>query len=116
MWKLICATLFLAGPVLAQDWHLRESDVLFDAEGLQQALSGQKIEYYDGGTSVFGSDGTYSYTYGGGGLWEGHYEVGDAGLVCVTFVTGTLRCDRFVRNDGRLVLLTEKGERFPVRP
>lgn len=34
----------------------------------------------------------------------------------MTFDNGRDRSDKFVENAGRLVLLTDAGDRFPVRP
>ena len=43
------------------------------------------------------------------------FEIGEQGQICIQYRNGFGRCDTYVRNAGRLVLLTEKGERFPVR-
>ena len=113
-WVLVAA--FLAGPAAAQDWKMRDGDVLFDRDSLQARLSGQTLVFFDDGRSVYEVDGKYNYTYGGGGIWYGYWKAGDGSVVCVTFLTGVARCDRIVENGGRLVVLTENGERFPVRP
>lgn len=113
-WLLVAA--LGAGPVMAQDWKMRDGDVLFDQAGLLARLSGQTLVFFDDGKSVYEADGKYNYTYGGGGIWYGYWKAAADSMVCVTFVTGVERCDRIVENGGRLVVLTEKGERFPVRP
>jgi len=43
------------------------------------------------------------------------HDIGDAGMVCVTYDSGPERCDMFVMSGDRLVLLTDSGERYPVR-
>ncbi|WP_299351776.1 hypothetical protein [uncultured Shimia sp.] len=106
----------MATPALAEDWKMRGGDNLFDEAGLQAALTGQTLVFYDDGQSVYGDDGSYSYTYGGGGTWEGQWRVAADSVVCVTYVTEVTRCDRIVENAGRLVVLTEDGQRFPVKP
>ena len=38
------------------------------------------------------------------------------GIICIVYRNGFDRCDMYVRSGGRLVVLTEDGERYPVRP
>ena len=114
--RVFFVLLLAAGPVWAEGWKMRSGDELFDVPGLQAALADQELVFYDEGRSVYGEDGYYSYTYGGGGLWEGTWRAEADSVVCVTFVTEVTRCDRIVRNGDRFVVLTENGERFPVKP
>lgn len=114
--RILMVALLMAGPVSAEGWKMHAGDELFDVAGLQAALSGQELVFYDEGRSVYGEDGYYSYTYGGGGLWEGTWRAEVDSVVCVTFVTEVSRCDRIVRNGDRLVVLTGDGQRFPIKP
>lgn len=106
-----------AGTAQAADWELRPGDAPFARTELE-ALAGQSFRFYDGGESLFGRDGAYSYTYslenGGGTAW-GSYRIAEDGSICVDFANGFARCDLYVRNGSRVILITEKGERFPVR-
>lgn len=111
---VICA--LMAAPVWAETWKMRDGDALLGQAELEAILSGQELVFYDDGRSLYGEDGYYSYTYGGGGTWEGRWRAEEESVVCVTFVTNVTRCDRIVRNGNRLVVLTEEGERFPVKP
>ncbi|WP_293576879.1 hypothetical protein [Phaeobacter sp.] len=99
------------------NWSLRDSDAPYSADALS-GLPGQAFVFFDDGEARFGSDGAYSYTYsavnGGGTAW-GTYHIAADGSVCVTFVNGASRCDLFVVSGGRTVVITETGERFPVR-
>ncbi len=106
----------VATPLVAQDYRARDGDVLFGNAELSARLSGRTLVFFDDGQSVYQADGKYQYTYGGGGTWYGYWDVKDGSFVCVTFVTGVERCDQIVENDGRLVVLTDQGARFPVRP
>ncbi|UWR42966.1 hypothetical protein K4F85_08865 [Phaeobacter inhibens] len=103
--------------VLAQDGAMWVDDQPYDEEALA-ALSGQSFVFYDDGEALFGDDGAYSYTYsaanGGGTAW-GSYRVAQDGRVCVTFVNGMSRCDQYVTNRDRTVVITSDGQRFPVR-
>ncbi|WP_260106714.1 hypothetical protein [Phaeobacter inhibens] len=103
--------------VLAQDGARRVDDQPYDEEALA-ALPGQSFVFYDDGEALFGDDGAYSYTYsaanGGGTAW-GSYRVAQDGRVCVTFVNGMSRCDQYVTNRDRTVVITSDGQRFPVR-
>lgn len=101
----------------AQDFATRDGDTRFDRDAMVARLSGQDLVFFDNGRSRYYADGRYSYTYDGdpresaGGYWT----VDDAGVVCVSFITGHARCDLYVMNAGRLVLIDAKGNRYPVR-
>lgn len=110
----LCLT---AGAAHAADWELRPGDAPFVLAELE-ALPGKSFRFHDGGESLYGRDGAYSYTYsqenGGGTAW-GTYRIAGDGSICVDFANGFGRCDLYVRNGSRVILITEKGERFPVR-
>ncbi|WP_371169763.1 hypothetical protein [Aliiroseovarius sp. 2305UL8-7] len=112
---IACCAIASAAPALSADWKTRPTDTMMTADQLTQALSGQTLTYYDGGTSAFQTDGKYSYTYGNGGTWFGHYVIGDDSTACVTFVTGVSRCDLYVVSNEKLTVITEEGQRFPIR-
>lgn len=115
MKRLATFCIIAATPLAAQDWKSRAGDMPFSDAALHARLSGQTLVFFDDGASVYEADGKYNYTYGGGGTWYGHWKVAGDSTVCVTFVTDVQRCDRIVENDGRLVVLTADGQRFPVR-
>jgi hypothetical protein len=64
---------------------------------------------------MFSAGGAYSYTYASGDSAFGRFEIGEDGTVCIAFRNGFTRCDRYVENGSRIVMLTQKGERFPLR-
>jgi hypothetical protein len=105
----------MASSAHAQEFVPREKDVIFDAAGLREAVVGQSHEFYDGGVSFFSISGDYSYTYAGGGTAFGTYELAEDGVVCMSFQTGASRCDMYVQGTSGLVLISEAGDRFPVR-
>ncbi len=115
----LVASVFVLAPVLVQagDWDVRQTDRPFEEHELA-ALPGQSFVFFDDGEAAFGADGAYSYTYsaanGGGTLW-GSYHIGPDGSVCIDFVNGFSRCDLYVHSGNRVVLITETGERYPVR-
>lgn len=109
----------MVGAANAQDWALRDGDEPLPLLEMRHSLLGADIEFYDGGRSRYSAGGAYSYTYApeyGGGTAFGTFAFREDGIVCASFRNGFSRCDMFVRNEGRLVLLTEDGERFPVMP
>jgi len=114
--RLILLTIFSLLPAMAVAWGTREGDERLSATALRAALVGQVLTFHDDGQSRFYGDGRYSYTYGQGGIAYGHYAINDDGTVCIGFVNGARRCDLYVRNAARLVLITEEGDRFPIRP
>lgn len=111
---LICG---LPLPVSAGEWALRPNDRPFTDEELAR-LPERSFVFYDDGESIYGPDGAYSYTFsaanGGGTSW-GSYHIAQDGSICVEFVGGATRCDVLVHSGSRVVLLTEDGERYPVR-
>ncbi len=117
--RLSLALLLLPTPALAQDFALRDSDTRFGRAELEAELAGRTLTFFDDGESRFSPGGAYSYTYGpvnGGGTQFGTFTVLPEGIVCILYRNGMDRCDMYVRSNGRLVVLTEEGERFPVRP
>ncbi|WP_296762681.1 hypothetical protein [Sediminimonas sp.] len=117
MRKITMAAMVLALlPAMAAGWETRDGDVPLSKAALRDALVGQVLTFCDDGKSRFYDDGRYSYTYGQGGIAYGHYSLNGDGTACIGFVGGSSRCDLYVRNGDRLVLVTEDGDRFPVRP
>lgn len=116
--KWIVLFAVLATPAHAIDWVLRSGDQPLDDAALS-ALAGQTLTFYDDGQSKYSAGGAYSYTYSavnGGGTAFGTYAIEPDGSVCVQFRNGFARCDLYVRNGDRLILITETGDRYPVRP
>lgn len=115
-WILICA-LAVASPAFAEGFGLRDGDEAFDPEALSARLSGTTLVFFDDGRSEFYEDGRYTYTYANdGGTAYGYWEVDARGAVCIAYVNGFSRCDLYVMNGDRLILLDEKGDRYPIRP
>jgi len=115
--RLFMIALFLCLPLAtnAQSWKLRDNDIRLDPHQLTDALVDQRIVFFDNGESTFSPDGAYSYTYDQGGTAYGRYTISDDSTVCIAYDNGFSRCDMYVRNGERLVLLTEDGLRFPIR-
>ncbi|MCT4556685.1 MAG: hypothetical protein N4A61_01370 [Pelagimonas sp.] len=113
----LISLLLLPTVLFAQDYPMRAGDVRIAPDALEKRLSGRDLIYYDNGRSRYYDDGRYSYTFDGdtaestGGYWT----VTPAGLVCAEFITGQSRCDLFVENAGRLVLIDQTGARYPVK-
>ena len=112
---LLCGIALIGHAAYAQDWALRDGDVILDQQALSELSQGAALTFFDDGTSRFSAGGSYSYTYASGESAFGRFEIGEQGQICIQYRNGFGRCDTYVRNAGRLVLLTEKGERFPVR-
>ena len=110
---VILSTLPVSGQ--GMDDPIRPDDKLIDHAQLDRMVRGQALQFHDGGLARFEQDGKYSWTYGGGGTWLGHFDVSEDSTICVTFVTGVTRCDLYVENAGRLVLITQDGTRFPIK-
>ncbi|MEP2782905.1 MAG: hypothetical protein ABJO67_00240 [Pseudoruegeria sp.] len=95
---------------------IRDNDALLSKADLAAALSGNVVRFYDGGAASFSTDGRYAYKYDSGEqVWSGVYQIGAASEVCVEFDNGFSRCDVYVEDGNRLILITDKGDRFPVK-
>ena len=113
---LLPVLILMAVPALADAYMLRPGDSVLDDAGMARIADGARLTYFDGGMSVFSAGGAYSYTYAdNGGTAFGRFRVEPGGRICIAFRNGAARCDMYVRNGGRLTLLTEGGDRFPVR-
>ena len=115
---ILSALLVIAGAIaaVADSWALRDSDRVLSRAEVDALTQGRTIEFYDDGQSRYFEDGGYSYTYASGAQAFGRYSIADDGTVCIEYRNGFDRCDRYVEAGGRIVLLTEDGLRFPIRP
>lgn len=112
---LLC---LIASTSVADTFPVRPSDEVLDRAAMLDAVIGATHEFFDGGRSFFSVSGSYSYTYPDGGIAYGTWDLpaaGEDGVICTAFRHGFSRCDRYVANKGQLVLITETGDRFPVR-
>lgn len=114
--RLIAMILTLLPSAALADWAMRGGDTVFDAAALMARLDGQEVAFYDGGRSVYGPGDAYAYVYSDGRPVPGTYALRADGAVCVEFENGWSRCDLYVSNKGRMYLITEEGDRFPVKP
>lgn len=114
--RFVIPFLLLSTPALAEDFALLEGDNVLSREDVVAMTERHLVEFYEGGQSRYSAGGAYSYTYQGGGTAYGAYEIGPDGVICILFQNGRDRCDKFVRSHGRLVMITQSGDRFPIRP
>jgi hypothetical protein len=107
--------IFVLAAAQAQAWADRAGDAALTGATLRASLIRRTHAFFHGGQARFSDGGAYSCTYGRGGKAFGTFEIFDDGRVCTIFRHGFERCDRYLLNAGRLVLLTEDGLRFPIR-
>ncbi len=115
MTRYLILALLAANPLLAADWPTKPGDVPLTPQELD-ALAGQTLTFYDDGQSKFSAGGAYSYTYASGESAFGTYSIAEDGSICIAYRNGFSRCDLYVRRGERLILIDEKGDRYPVRP
>lgn len=116
--KIAVLIALIASPAFAQDYGVRDSDTVPTPAVLSDTILDRDLEYFDGGTSRYETGGTYAWTFGennGGETIPGTFTIGENATICITYDTGSQRCDMFVIAGERLVLLTEDGHRYPVR-
>ncbi|MDA7964824.1 hypothetical protein [Ruegeria sp.] len=114
MIRFLTFAIFAASPLWAADWATRPGDVQLTPDELS-ALAGRTLTFYDDGQSRFSEGGAYSYTYASGESAFGTYSIAEDGSVCIAYRNGFSRCDLYVRSGERLILIDEKGDRYPVR-
>jgi hypothetical protein len=116
--KIAALLIVIATPAFAQDYAVRDSDTVPTRSSLSETILDRDLEYFDGGISRYNTGGAYAWTYAennGGGVHEGVHDLRDDGVVCVTYDAGAERCDMFVMSGERLILLTDDGNRYPLR-
>ncbi|AXI45040.1 hypothetical protein C1J03_02715 [Sulfitobacter sp. SK012] len=116
MLRFLIFFLVLPFASLAAEFAVLKDDVILSREEVTAVTQRHLLSFYEGGQSRYSSGGAYSYTYDGGATAFGTYQVDADGVVCITFRNGRSRCDRFVHSHGRLVMVTEAGDRFAIRP
>lgn len=114
MTRYFFALLLLAGPLSAAEWPTKPGDVPLTSQELD-ALAGRTLTFHDDGQSKYSEGGAYSYTYSSGDSAFGTYSIAEDGSVCIAFRNGFSRCDLYVRSGDRLILIDEKGDRYPVK-
>ncbi len=116
--RILWMLALLAGPAAAQEFEPKASDQVLDAAAMAAQVVGRTHEFFDGGVSFFSVSGIYTYTYNDGARAYGEWQLRDdgaGGVICTSFEAGFSRCDMYVHDGTRLVLITEDGTRFPVR-
>lgn len=114
--RYLIALLLLPSSVLADDFRLLKGDAALSRAEVIAMTQRPVVEFYEGGQSRYSAGGSYSYTYAEGGTSFGSFQVAEDGTICITYRNSNSRCDRFVHSHGRLVMLTEDGQRFAIRP
>jgi len=114
--RLLAFLLLLPTAAIASDFAVLKGDTPLTREEVIALTQTHLVEFYEGGQSRYSVGGSYSYTYQSGGTAFGKFEVGPEGAICIKYRNGRNRCDRFVRSHGRLVMITQTGDRFPIRP
>ncbi len=115
MTRFLIPLLLCASPISAAEWATKPGDKPLNPQELE-ALAGQTLTFYDDGQSKYSAGGAYSYTYASGESAFGTYSIAEDGSICIAYRNGFSRCDLFVRSGERLILIDEKGDRYPVRP
>ena len=111
---LVC--LGFATMTLAQEWNLRNADIPLDHFSATQLTAGSTLTFPDDSQSKFSVGGAYSFTLSNNrGTDFGLFSVESDGRVCIDFRNDTRQCNLFVRSGGLIVMLSDTGQRFPVK-
>ena len=115
MTRFLILAMLTASPLAAAEWPTKPGDIRLTPDELD-GLAGQTLTFYDDGQAKFSAGGAYSFTYASGDAAFGTYSIADDGSICIAYRNGFNRCDLYVRSGERLILIDEKGDRYPVRP
>lgn len=106
----------VAGSAMAQSWNLHEMDIPLDMTQLWELTDDSTLIFPDDGESRFSPDGSYLHIFPDHRRAEfGRFSLERGGRICVDLENGRNRCDLFVYNDKLLIMISERGGRFPVR-
>lgn len=108
----LIASLLVVVPGMTDVWNVRPWDTRLTLPEIEDYVIGNKIAFPDGAVAIYGDDGSYSYIYDGGNRFDGKYTMASDGSLCVTFENGRGRCDLYVLQGERLMLINEEGGRF----
>lgn len=97
------------------DWALKPGDVPYSAAELAERLEANVLRFYDGGRSEYGPGDRYAFVFADETRVSGTYSIAADGSVCIDFDNGAARCDLYVRNGARELLIDAKGDRYPVK-
>lgn len=113
---MLIALLLLPFGAFAADFALLDGDRPLKRDEIVAFTANKTIVFYEGGHAQYSVGGAYSYTYEGGSSAFGRYEIDREGVICIFFRNGRDRCDQFVQSHGRLIMITQQGQRFAIRP
>lgn len=114
--KHLIALMLIPSALWAGEFTLLEGDTALKRSEIMEMTARADVVFYDGGRSRYSTGGSYSYTYDGGAAAFGLFTVEQDGTICITYRNGRNRCDRFVHSHDRLVMLTQDGQRFAIKP
>lgn len=116
--RYLAILVLLGSPAMAQEFIPKASDRVLDQAAMAAEVIGRTHTFFDEGVSFFSVTGIYTYTYSDGRRAYGSWvlpETGADGVICTNFDAGFSRCDMYVHDGTRLVLITQDGTRFPVK-
>lgn len=106
----------LSLELLAQEWKLRPGELSLNYEQATELTTNRTLDFFDYGQSKYSVGGAYSYSFPDeGGTQFGVFEVRRDSSVCVNFRSGEHRYNLYLKSRGLLFMLTEEGDRFPVK-
>ncbi len=91
-------------------WNMHSDDQILDQVALKKQLTSRKVKYSDGGTEQYRKNGNYRYSADGQQYTAPSYKFYPSGVRCIAY--SKLRYDRYVVNNGKLVLINTHGGRY----
>ncbi len=105
-----------SSELLAEEWNLRPGELQLNYEQVTELTTNRTLNFFNNGQSKYSVGGAYSHSFPDeGGTQFGVFDVRRDGRVCVNFRNGENRCNLYLKSHGLLLMLTEEGDRFPVK-
>lgn len=101
------------GKAPKKNWNTQAGDQSVDHKWLERTLSNKKVVFSAGGTEHYRKNGAYRFSAGGQRYDADGYQFYSNGVRCIAY--SNPRFDRYVVNDGTLILINWQGERYEAK-
>ncbi|MBE1285606.1 MAG: hypothetical protein GJ676_20005 [Rhodobacteraceae bacterium] len=115
LFTFVASSVFAACPGKPPNktWNTQAGDQAVTNAWLEKTLTNKKVKFETGGVEHYRKDGTYRFTTGGQRYDATGYQFYSNGVRCIAY--STPRFDRYVVNNGQLVLINWQGSRYDAK-
>ena len=98
----------------AFDWNIKNGDQRVTGKQVKSMVFGKIVKFKDGSKEHYKANGTYVFQDNSKTYPPVDYKFFKDGKRCMYFDGGGRRCDMYVMNNGKLVLINAQGKRYPT--